>query len=71
MEAVNKEDYENLVEELGDVLFQVVFHCQIGEEEGFFDIGDVIDGVCRKMINRHPHVFGCKSLDNKEQVLAE
>jgi tetrapyrrole methylase family protein/MazG family protein len=48
-----------------------VFHCQIGEEEGFFDIGDVIDGVCRKMINRHPHVFGCKSLDNKEQVLAE
>ncbi|CAB1254693.1 nucleoside triphosphate pyrophosphohydrolase [Clostridium sp. MT-14] len=69
MEAVNEKDDANLVEELGDVLFQIIFHCQIGEEEGFFNIRDVINGICHKMINRHPHVFGSENIDNTEQVL--
>ncbi len=48
---------DNLCEELGDVLLQVLFHSVIAEEEGYFRIEDVIDGGCRKMIRRHPHVF--------------
>ena len=47
-----------LIEELGDVLLQVIFHASIGKEDGYFDINDVIEGICNKMINRHPHVFG-------------
>ncbi|MEY8001891.1 nucleoside triphosphate pyrophosphohydrolase [Clostridium sp. Mt-5] len=69
IEAVNEKDDVNLVEELGDVLFQVIFHCQIGEEEGFFNIKDVINGICDKMIKRHPHVFGCENVDSTKQVL--
>lgn len=51
-------DYENLCEELGDVLLQVLLHSQIAEEEGLFTIEDVIHGISKKMIRRHPHVFG-------------
>ena len=56
-EAIDNENVELLKEELGDVLFQVVFHTTIEEEQGHFDINDVIDGICKKMIYRHPHVF--------------
>lgn len=49
---------DNLCEELGDVLFQVVFHSQIAMEEGIFTIEDVLTAICKKMIRRHPHVFG-------------
>lgn len=69
LEAINKKDDEALVEELGDVLFQIVFHSQIGKEEGFFNINDVINGVCDKMIKRHPHVFGDIKVSNSEEVL--
>ena len=62
-------DCENLVEELGDVLLQVVMHAQIGSEEKLFDMGDVIDGVARKMVRRHPHVFGEVKVDGSAQVL--
>lgn len=54
---------ESLVEELGDLLLQVIMHAQIGEEEGLFSLKDVIDCVNEKMIRRHPHVFGEKSLE--------
>lgn len=54
---------DSLVEELGDLLLQVVMHAQIGEEEGLFSLTDVIDCVNEKMIRRHPHVFGEKSLE--------
>ena len=50
-------DADNLCEELGDVLFQVVLHARIAEEEGFFTLDDVVQGVSEKMIRRHPHVF--------------
>lgn len=56
--AIDNKDTENLCEELGDLLFQVMIHSQIGKEETEFTIEDVIDGICRKMVYRHPHVFG-------------
>ena len=67
VDAIRKQDMENLQEELGDVLLQVVMHAQIGAEEGNFEIGDVIDGVCRKMIRRHPHVFGNAVFSSEEE----
>ncbi|MGN1148574.1 MAG: YabN family protein [Lachnospiraceae bacterium] len=60
---------ENLQEELGDVLLQVVMHAQIAGEEGLFTMEDVIDGVAAKMVRRHPHVFGNVSVDGSDQVL--
>ena len=56
--AIDKKDYENLQEELGDVLLQVVMNAEIANEQGLFNIEDVINGVCAKLIRRHPHVFG-------------
>lgn len=69
IEAINKNDTELLKEELGDVLLQVVFHSQIETEKGSFDLNDVADGICKKMIERHPHVFGTAVAENSEQVL--
>lgn len=59
-----------IADELGDVLLQVVMHAQIGKEEGTFTIDDVTDAVSRKMIERHPHVFGNISVKNSEEVLS-
>ena len=61
---------ENMLEELGDVLLQVVMHAQIAEEEGLFTMGDVVDEVSRKMVRRHPHVFGTGNADTPDEVLA-
>jgi tetrapyrrole methylase family protein/MazG family protein len=58
VEAIEHDDPAHTVEELGDLLLQIVFHAQIGREEGTYDIGDVIDGLADKMTRRHPHVFG-------------
>ena len=60
---------ENMIEELGDVLLQVVMHAQIASEEGLFTMADVVDGVSRKMVRRHPHVFGTGNADTPEEVL--
>ena len=57
-QAVRKNDIENIKEELGDVLLQVIFHAQIAKENKWFDIYDVIDVLNKKLIRRHPHVFG-------------
>lgn len=65
----NTGSYENLREELGDVLLQVVMHSQIAKEEGLFTMEDVVNEVAEKMIRRHPHVFGEVEADNSEQVL--
>ncbi len=69
-EAIDNEDSELLCEELGDVMAQVVFHSQIEKEEGRFDINDVADGVCKKFIIRHPHVFQDIKADTSDEVLA-
>ena len=61
--------YENLREELGDVLLQVVMHSCIAEEEGLFTLEDVVSEVAEKMIRRHPHVFGDRSAETPGQVL--
>lgn len=58
IEAIENKDDENLCEELGDVLLQVLLHARIAEEEGRFSMSDVVDGLAKKMIRRHPHVFG-------------
>ncbi len=58
LDAIEKNDIDLLVEELGDLLLQVVFHAQIAKEDGEFDINDVITGIVQKLIIRHPHVFG-------------
>lgn len=57
-DAIDKKDMKNLCEELGDVLYQVMIQSQIASEQGLFTVEDVIDGLCEKMIRRHPHVFG-------------
>lgn len=69
VEAINKNDKALLLEELGDVLLQVVFHAQMEAEEGTFDFSDVCDGICKKLIVRHPHVFGSVEVSNSDEVL--
>lgn len=61
---------ENLREELGDVLLQVILHSQIAKEEGYFTLDDVVTEISRKMIRRHPHVFGSAVADTKEAVVS-
>lgn len=69
IEAIDTQDPILLREELGDVLLQVVFHARIEEQEGRFDINDVANDICVKLIHRHPHVFGDVYADTSEQVL--
>lgn len=68
LEAIDNEDWDNLAEELGDVLFQLVFHAEIASEAGHFTMKQVIDGINEKMIRRHPHVFIDKEIFNPEEV---
>ena len=68
-EAIDEQDPEHLKEELGDVLLQVVFHTQMEKEKGVFDIGDVADGICKKLIYRHPHIFGSVEVGSSEEIL--
>jgi len=67
--AIDTEDTALLKEELGDLLLQVVFHSQMGKECGNFDFAGVCDVLCKKLIARHPHVFGSTQADNPEQAL--
>ena len=70
VEAIEKKDLENLCEELGDVLLQVMLHSQIARENNEFTIDDVINGLCEKMIRRHPHVFaGTGSLSINDSLI--
>lgn len=68
-EAIDNEDVDLLREELGDVLLQVVFHTRIEEEKGTFNIDDVADGICKKLIYRHPHIFGSVDVASTEEIL--
>lgn len=69
-EAIDRDDVDALKEELGDVLLQVYFHTSIEEDAGRFTLDDVADGVCKKLIYRHPHVFGDVTVDSTDQVLS-
>lgn len=69
IEAIHKQDTALLQEELGDVLMQVVFHAQMEEERGTFTFADVVNGVCQKLVERHPHVFGDTEVGGAQDVL--
>ncbi|AXI00734.1 nucleoside triphosphate pyrophosphohydrolase [Sporosarcina sp. PTS2304] len=69
VQAIDEEDDEAIIEELGDVLLQVFLHAQIGEDNGYFSIEDVLETVSEKMIRRHPHVFGKTTADTTMEVL--
>ena len=69
VEAIDTENSVLLREELGDLLFQIMFHAELEDEKGIFDINDVTDEICKKMISRHPHVFGNVEAETTAQVL--
>lgn len=71
LQAVEQKDDENLCEELGDLLLQVLLNCEIARERGAFSFQDVVQGLADKLIRRHPHVFGdTKRPENPEEALA-
>ena len=69
-DAVDRGDMDNLKEELGDVLLQVVFHARMAQEAGCFTFDDVVDGICRKLVFRHPHVFGTAEAADPDGALS-
>lgn len=69
VDAIDSEDIDNLVEELGDVLLQVVFHSQIGKEEASFNIYEVLSSLGEKLIYRHPHVFSNKKVEKADDIV--
>lgn len=69
-QAIDNKDDENLCEELGDILLQVLLNAQIASERGAFDLDDVIQKLSEKMIRRHPHVFGDRVAKTQEQSFA-
>src|SRR5690606_37580631 len=69
VDAIDSGDIDNLCEELGDLLLQVVFHGQIAYEEGEFTPLDITTALANKLISRHPHVFSQKNVENSEEVV--
>lgn len=67
-DAILQKDMKGIKEELGDLLLHIVFYAKIGEEQGAFDIGTVIDTLCDKLITRHPHIYGDVKVNNEEDV---
>ncbi|QPC47983.1 nucleoside triphosphate pyrophosphohydrolase [Mangrovibacillus cuniculi] len=71
LDAIDRDDIDDIISELGDVLLQVLLHAQIGEDDGMFAIEDVIESLNEKMIRRHPHVFGDKEAESTEDVMKQ
>ena len=69
VDAIDNNDIDNLIEELGDLLLQVIFHCQIGYDEGEFNLIEVTSTLANKLIYRHPHIFLQKEVDNSKEVV--
>lgn len=67
-DAILEEDYQEVKKELGDILLHIIFYAKIASETQLFDIEQVIDAICEKLIERHPHIYGNISVDNEEQV---
>lgn len=67
-DAITNKDWQNLKEELGDVLLHIIFYSKIGSEEKQFELEDVINGICEKLIVRHPHIYGDVKVNNEEDV---
>jgi len=68
--AIDEENTEELLEELGDILMQVVFHADIAEDDGNFNFNDVVNATCKKLIRRHPHVFGSMIAITSEEAIS-
>jgi MazG family protein len=71
VDAIQRDDFEHLREELGDLLLQVVFHSELASERGDFDMDEVARGICEKLIRRHPHVFGDSRAGDADAVLRQ
>jgi tetrapyrrole methylase family protein/MazG family protein len=71
LEALDEGNPEGIKEELGDLLFQIVFHCRLAEERGEFDMKEVIEKISDKMIARHPHVFGDSRFETSDEVVRQ
>lgn len=71
LDAIESEDPQKLKEELGDLFFQIIFHCQLSAECGDFDFVDMLDLIHEKLVRRHPHVFLCNKLTNPEEVVSQ
>jgi len=69
LDAIDADDPDRLREELGDVLLQVAFHAQMASDDGAWDVDDVAEGIVRKLIRRHPHVFGELEVSGPDEVL--
>lgn len=67
-DAILKEDWKGIGEELGDLLLHIVFYARIGKEQGQFDIGSVTEQICEKLIRRHPHIYGDTQVSGEEEV---
>lgn len=68
-DAIMDHDMDEVRKELGDLMLHIVFYSKIGSEEGVFDVADVLNGICDKLVFRHPHVFGDTKVDGAEEVL--
>ncbi|MBL4762287.1 MAG: nucleoside triphosphate pyrophosphohydrolase [Gammaproteobacteria bacterium] len=68
VDAIKRRDYADLKDELGDLLFQVVYHAQMAEEQGLFKFDDVVEAISAKMVRRHPHVFAAGSIDSEAKI---
>jgi XTP/dITP diphosphohydrolase len=67
-DAITENNWQDIKEELGDILLHIIFYAKIGHEQQAFELKDVIDGVCEKLINRHPHIYGDVKVDNEDDV---
>ena len=67
-DAITDKDYKSIKEELGDLLLHIVFYARIGKEQGAFELADVINGICEKLIVRHPHIYGDVKVQDDEEV---
>ena len=70
VDAIEQNDFSELNKELGDLLFQVIFYSQLGQEQQLFDFDSVVESICEKLIRRHPHVFSDAELDTDAQIKA-
>jgi tetrapyrrole methylase family protein / MazG family protein len=71
VQAIDEGDTDHLVEELGDLLLQVVFHCQVADERSAFSMADVLQRLCDKLVRRHPHVFGERPVADAREALSQ
>jgi MazG family protein len=67
-DAISDEDWKSIREELGDILLHILFYARIGKEQNQFHLQEVIEGICTKLINRHPHIYGDVRVQNEEEV---